>query len=106
MRNRVVGDCPYLTFERCCRSRLAAVQASFEDWVVLGKVDMEELIATYCQTYEDFEQNFKMVKLKGGVADIFRRMFSDRTFFFKYTNLKQRKKQLILIHKIKLDLRQ
>lgn len=49
----------------CCFRRLAAVQASFEDWVVLGKVDMGDLIATHCKTYEDFERNFKMVKLKG-----------------------------------------
>ncbi|CAK8696967.1 unnamed protein product [Clavelina lepadiformis] len=45
--------------------RLAAVQTRFEEWVVLGKVNVEELVLTYCETYEDYEKNFKMVKLKG-----------------------------------------
>nr|XP_026693267.1 cytoplasmic dynein 2 heavy chain 1-like isoform X1 [Ciona intestinalis] len=45
--------------------RLALVKTRFEEWVVLGKVDIEELVATQCLTYEDYERNFKMVKLKG-----------------------------------------
>ena len=49
------------------RRRLAAVQDRFEEWVVLGKVDIEELVSFHCKTYEDFESNFKMVKLKGEV---------------------------------------
>nr|CAB3240329.1 cytoplasmic dynein 2 heavy chain 1-like [Phallusia mammillata] len=45
--------------------RLATVKARFEEWVVLGKVDIEELVATHCVTFDDYERNFKMVKLKG-----------------------------------------
>uniref|UniRef100_H2ZEZ6 Cytoplasmic dynein 2 heavy chain 1 n=1 Tax=Ciona savignyi TaxID=51511 RepID=H2ZEZ6_CIOSA len=45
--------------------RLARVKTRFEEWVVLGKVDIEDLVANHCVTYEDYERNFKTVKLKG-----------------------------------------
>ena len=60
-KEKQVATCLSLFFNR----RLADVQTRFEEWTVLGKVDIEELVSTHCQTYEDFENNFKMVKLKG-----------------------------------------
>ena len=39
--------------------RLNNVKERFADWVVLGKVDIEELIETSCKTSEDWESNFR-----------------------------------------------
>jgi len=49
--------------------RLLAVRTRFEEWVVLGKVDIEKLVATHCETYDDYERNFRMVKLKGKLVE-------------------------------------
>ncbi|XP_075248310.1 cytoplasmic dynein 2 heavy chain 1-like [Convolutriloba macropyga] len=44
---------------------LAKTLQQFEPWVVLGKINLEELVQSSCQTVEDFDRNFKLVKTKG-----------------------------------------
>jgi len=61
------------------------VQKRFEEWVILGKVDIEELVSTTCNTYEDFENNFKMVKLKGNLQQI-RLRYINFLFFVRFTD--------------------
>ncbi len=45
--------------------RLMGVRGQYEEWVVLGKCDVETLVSQHCHTYDDFERNFRIVKLKG-----------------------------------------
>lgn len=50
-------------------SRLLAVKNKFEDWVVLGSVDMEQLVEEKLHSVSDWEMNIKMVKIKGKEAE-------------------------------------
>ena len=50
-------------------SRLSAVKNKFEDWVVLGSVDMEQLVEEKLHSVGDWEMNIKMVKIKGKEAE-------------------------------------
>jgi len=45
--------------------RLKSIQKHYEQWLVLGKVDLEAIINNHCNLYVDFETNFRLVKLKG-----------------------------------------
>ena len=49
--------------------RLSAVKNKFEDWVVLGSVDMEQLVEEKLHSVGDWEMNIKMVKIKGKEAE-------------------------------------
>ena len=46
-------------------SRLDNIKMRFKDWVVLGNVDLEELIEQTCVTPEDWEKNFRSSKARG-----------------------------------------
>ena len=37
----------------------------FKDWVVMGTADVDGLVDQNCITLEDFERNFKSIKVKG-----------------------------------------
>ncbi|XP_039269307.2 cytoplasmic dynein 2 heavy chain 1-like [Styela clava] len=45
--------------------RLIKVKEQFTDLVIIGQVRVEELVKKHCNTYEEYEKNFRMVKLKG-----------------------------------------
>lgn len=45
--------------------RLEHVKMKFKDWVVLGSVNLEEMIEENCLTPEDWERNFRSSKAKG-----------------------------------------
>ncbi|XP_026994578.2 cytoplasmic dynein 2 heavy chain 1 isoform X2 [Tachysurus fulvidraco] len=46
-------------------SRLQQVQDTFREWVVLGQVDMEALVEKHLLMVQDWERNFKALKVKG-----------------------------------------
>ena len=50
-------------------SRLIAVKNQFEDWVVLGSVDIEQLVEEKLHSVGDWEMNIKMIKIKGKEAE-------------------------------------
>ena len=49
--------------------RLLAVKTQFEDWVVLGCVDVDQLVEEKLHSVGDWELNIKMVKVKGKEAE-------------------------------------
>uniref|UniRef100_A0A7M5UV62 Cytoplasmic dynein 2 heavy chain 1 n=1 Tax=Clytia hemisphaerica TaxID=252671 RepID=A0A7M5UV62_9CNID len=49
--------------------RLAAVRTQFEDWVVLGCVDVDQLVEEKLHSVGDWELNIKMIKVKGKEAE-------------------------------------
>ena len=50
-------------------SRLLAASSQFEQWVVLGSVDLNALVEHQCQTVSDWENNFKALKNRGKEAE-------------------------------------
>ncbi|XP_064157010.1 dynein cytoplasmic 2 heavy chain 1 isoform X2 [Anguilla rostrata] len=46
-------------------SRLLLVQDKFKEWVVLGQVDLEALVERHVHTVQDWERNFKALKVRG-----------------------------------------
>ncbi|KAM6946318.1 LOW QUALITY PROTEIN: cytoplasmic dynein 2 heavy chain 1 [Aplochiton taeniatus] len=46
-------------------SRLLALQEKFKEWVVLGQVSVESLVETHLQSVQDWERNFKALKVRG-----------------------------------------
>uniref|UniRef100_A0A3Q3LA71 Dynein cytoplasmic 2 heavy chain 1 n=1 Tax=Labrus bergylta TaxID=56723 RepID=A0A3Q3LA71_9LABR len=46
-------------------SRLQAVQHKFKEWVVLGQVDLENLVEKHLSSVQDWERNFKALKARG-----------------------------------------
>ncbi|XP_030632529.1 cytoplasmic dynein 2 heavy chain 1 [Chanos chanos] len=46
-------------------SRLLLVQDAFKPWVVLGQVNVEKLVETHLRNAQDWERNFKALKVKG-----------------------------------------
>ncbi|TPX62627.1 hypothetical protein PhCBS80983_g00247 [Powellomyces hirtus] len=48
---------------------LAKVQDIFKDWVVLGTVDLDEIVEEVLVDISDFEINFRMLKTKGKEAE-------------------------------------
>ncbi|TNN71607.1 Cytoplasmic dynein 2 heavy chain 1 [Liparis tanakae] len=46
-------------------SRLLAVQRKFKEWVVLGQVDLENLVEKHLNCVQDWEKNFKALKARG-----------------------------------------
>ena len=49
--------------------RLSQALEKFQDWVVLGSVDVESLVEQYCHTVPDWEKNFKALKARGREAE-------------------------------------
>ena len=41
----------------------------FQDWVVLGAVNLEGLVEGTCHEVSDWEKNFKALKVKGRDAE-------------------------------------
>ena len=50
-------------------SRLLKVLDDFKDWVVLGMVDIDELVDTHLRSISEWEKNFKALKVKGREAE-------------------------------------
>ena len=50
-------------------ARLSAVLDNFKDWVVLGIVDIDELVDTHLHSTSDWERNLKILKVKGKEAE-------------------------------------
>ena len=49
--------------------RLEAVNEQFRDWVALGYMDIDKLAEEHLSVVADWEQNFKMIKIKGKEAE-------------------------------------
>uniref|UniRef100_A0A8D0H431 Cytoplasmic dynein 2 heavy chain 1 n=1 Tax=Sphenodon punctatus TaxID=8508 RepID=A0A8D0H431_SPHPU len=45
--------------------RLAEVSDQFQEWVVTGQVDMEALVENHLSSEQDWEKNFKALKVRG-----------------------------------------
>lgn len=41
----------------------------FQEWVVLGSVDLDELVQEHCQVVPDWERNFRALKARGREAE-------------------------------------
>ncbi len=41
----------------------------YKEWVVLGQVDIEELVEKNLQNVEDWERNFRAIKIRGQDAE-------------------------------------
>ncbi|XP_029699181.1 cytoplasmic dynein 2 heavy chain 1 isoform X3 [Takifugu rubripes] len=46
-------------------SHLKAIQHKFQEWLVLGLVDLEKLVERHMCSVEDWERNFKALKVRG-----------------------------------------
>uniref|UniRef100_A0A8C5IE70 DYHC2 protein n=1 Tax=Junco hyemalis TaxID=40217 RepID=A0A8C5IE70_JUNHY len=49
--------------------RLTDVSNQFKEWVVIGQVDMEHLVKTHLSSKQDWEKNFKALKVRGKEAE-------------------------------------
>ncbi|NWH43496.1 DYHC2 protein, partial [Fregata magnificens] len=49
--------------------RLAEVSNQFKEWIVIGQVDMETLVKTHLSSKQDWEKNFKALKVRGKEAE-------------------------------------
>ncbi|KFP28061.1 Cytoplasmic dynein 2 heavy chain 1, partial [Colius striatus] len=49
--------------------RLVDVSNQFKEWVVIGQVDMETLVETHLSSKQDWEKNFKALKVRGKEAE-------------------------------------
>ncbi|KAJ7398962.1 hypothetical protein BTVI_119896 [Pitangus sulphuratus] len=49
--------------------RLTDVSNQFEEWIVIGQVDMESLVKTHLSSKQDWEKNFKALKVRGKEAE-------------------------------------
>lgn len=49
--------------------RLLTVQEQFQDWVVLGTVDLEQLVDQNLSVVPDWERNFRALKARGREAE-------------------------------------
>ncbi|CAH8846367.1 unnamed protein product [Trichobilharzia szidati] len=50
-------------------TRLLGSLEQFQDWVVLGSVNLDELVDSHCRDLVDFERNFKAIKIRGREAE-------------------------------------
>ncbi|KAA3681038.1 dynein heavy chain 2, cytosolic [Paragonimus westermani] len=50
-------------------TRLIASVEPFKDWVVLGSLNLDELVDSHCRELADFERNFKALKTRGRDAE-------------------------------------
>ncbi|KAM9321467.1 cytoplasmic dynein 2 heavy chain 1 [Gastrophryne carolinensis] len=49
--------------------RLSATMDRFKDWVVIGQVDVDALIERHLHNVQDWEKNFKALKMRGKEAE-------------------------------------
>ncbi|KAF1521633.1 Cytoplasmic dynein 2 heavy chain 1, partial [Eudyptes sclateri] len=49
--------------------RLTEVSNQFKEWIVIGQVDMETLVKTHLSSKQDWEKNFKALKVRGKEAE-------------------------------------
>ncbi|NXV90779.1 DYHC2 protein, partial [Calonectris borealis] len=49
--------------------RLTEVSNQFKEWIVIGQVDMEALVKTHLSSKQDWEKNFKALKVRGKEAE-------------------------------------
>ncbi|XP_075274100.1 cytoplasmic dynein 2 heavy chain 1 isoform X3 [Opisthocomus hoazin] len=49
--------------------RLTDVSNQFKEWIVIGQVDMEALVKTHLSSKQDWEKNFKALKVRGKEAE-------------------------------------
>ncbi|XP_069664408.1 cytoplasmic dynein 2 heavy chain 1 isoform X2 [Haliaeetus albicilla] len=49
--------------------RLTDVSNQFKEWIIIGQVDMETLVKTHLYSKQDWEKNFKALKVKGKEAE-------------------------------------
>ncbi|NXA12552.1 DYHC2 protein, partial [Sapayoa aenigma] len=49
--------------------RLTDVSDQFKEWIVIGQVDMECLVTTHLSSKQDWEKNFKALKVRGKEAE-------------------------------------
>ncbi|XP_009693327.1 PREDICTED: cytoplasmic dynein 2 heavy chain 1-like, partial [Cariama cristata] len=49
--------------------RLADVSHQFKEWIVIGQVDVETLVKTHLSSKQDWEKNFKALKVRGKEAE-------------------------------------
>ncbi|XP_072706738.1 cytoplasmic dynein 2 heavy chain 1 isoform X3 [Ciconia boyciana] len=49
--------------------RLTEVTNQFKEWIVIGQVDMETLVKTHLSSKQDWEKNFKALKVRGKEAE-------------------------------------
>ncbi|KAK2517344.1 Dync2h1 [Columba guinea] len=49
--------------------RLTEVSDKFKEWIVIGQVDMETLVNTHLSSKQDWEKNFKALKVRGKEAE-------------------------------------
>ncbi|XP_075054902.1 cytoplasmic dynein 2 heavy chain 1 [Mixophyes fleayi] len=49
--------------------RLSAVMDRFKEWVVIGQIDVDALIEKYLHDVNDWEKNFKALKMRGKDAE-------------------------------------
>ncbi len=41
----------------------------FQEWVVLGSVDLDDLVQQHCHVVPDWEKNFRALKARGREAE-------------------------------------
>ncbi|XP_068004360.1 cytoplasmic dynein 2 heavy chain 1 [Melanerpes formicivorus] len=49
--------------------RLSDVTHQFKEWVVIGQIDVETLVKTHLSSKQDWEKNFKALKVRGKEAE-------------------------------------
>ncbi|XP_009895076.2 cytoplasmic dynein 2 heavy chain 1 [Dryobates pubescens] len=49
--------------------RLSDVTHQFKEWVVIGQIDVESLVKTHLSSKQDWEKNFKALKVRGKEAE-------------------------------------
>ncbi|KAF2973673.1 hypothetical protein EK904_004515 [Melospiza melodia maxima] len=57
---------------KACKRKLSEsilVKPTTEEWVVIGQVDMEHLVKTHLSSKQDWEKNFKALKVRGKEAE-------------------------------------
>lgn len=46
-------------------NRLQKSSVQFQEWVVLGSVDLDDLVDRHCSVVSDWEKNFRALKARG-----------------------------------------
>ncbi|CAH8494873.1 unnamed protein product [Schistosoma turkestanicum] len=50
-------------------TRLFGSLKQFQDWVILGSINLDDFVDTHCRDLEDFEKNFKTLKIRSRDAE-------------------------------------
>ncbi len=50
-------------------TRLSKSSVQFQEWVVLGSVDLDDLVDHHCSVMSDWEKNFRALKARGRDAE-------------------------------------